>query len=160
MNELNPIGARLKAVSLIALVMLVSSGCQSLAYKSRIEEFKNENVSPARFTTITVLPLDASGFDPGIAARVRDNLKREGVNVAIPRVMAGDSEVSMQQLCPKDDPAPYTGVLWVSFDRVILRDCESTAVAYRAIGGYSGVDALAKKLLIYLRSAPAASTAQ
>lgn len=156
MNRLHPLHARLLAgVLLVAL-----SGCKTLAYKSRIEEFRNENVSPARFATIAVLPLDASGFDPGIAARVRENLKREGVNVATPRVMAGDSEVSMQQLCPKDDPPVYTGVLWVSFDRIILRDCESTAVAYRAIGGYSGVDALAKKLLLYLRSAPVTSTAQ
>ena len=100
-----------------------------------------------------MLPLDPSGFDPGIAARVRDNLKKEGVNIVSARVMVGDSEASMQQLCPKNDPAEYQGVLWVTYDRLILRDCESTAVAFRAIGGYSGVDALAKRLLAYLRSA-------
>jgi hypothetical protein len=89
---------------------------------------------------------------------VRENLKKQGINVASARVMVPESEVSMQQLCPKNDPASYQGVLWVAFDRVILRDCESTAVAYRAIGGYSGVDALAKKLVIYLRSGVPATT--
>lgn len=137
---------------LLLLAATASSGCKSMAYKSRVEEFRNANIAPTRFTAITVLPLDPTGFDPGIAARVRDNLKREGVNVMTARVMAGESEVSMAQLCPKDDPPGYQGVLWVAFDRIILRDCESTAVAFRAIGGYSGVDALAKKLLIYLRS--------
>jgi hypothetical protein len=140
-------------ILLATLSSIVLANCSSLAYRSRIEEFRNEAVPPDRFTTIAVLPLDASGFDPGIAARVRDNLKKEGVNIVSARVMVGDSEASMQQLCPKEDPAEYKGVLWVTYDRVILRDCESTAVAYRAIGGYSGVDALAKKLLVYLRGA-------
>lgn len=145
--------------SLVALAILAATlaGCNKLAYRSRIDEFRNESVSPARFTAIAVLPLDPSGFDPGIAARVRDNLKKEGVNIVSARVMVGDSEASMQQLCPKNDPAEYQGVLWVTYDRIILRDCESTAVAYRAIGGYSGVDALAKRLLAYLRSTPPTS---
>lgn len=141
----------------VAILAATLAGCNKLAYRSRIDEFRNESVSPARFTAIAVLPLDPSGFDPGIAARVRDNLKKEGVNIVSARVMVGDSEASMQQLCPKNDPAEYQGVLWVTYDRIILRDCESTAVAYRAIGGYSGVDALAKRLLAYLRSAPPTS---
>jgi hypothetical protein len=138
--------------------MLLMAGCSSLAYKSRITEFHNAEVPASRFATIAVLPVDPNGFDPGIAARVRENLKQQGINIATPRVMVPESEVSMQQLCPKDDPASYQGVLWVTFDRIILRDCESTAVAYRAVGGYSGVDALAKKLVIYLRSGAAATT--
>jgi hypothetical protein len=143
----------------VVLGAMATTACKSMAYKSRVEEFRNASIPSSRFSAITVLPLDPSGFDPGIAARVRDNLKREGVNVMTARVMAGESEVSMSQLCPKDDPPGYQGVLWVSFDRIILRDCDSTAVAYRAIGGYSGVDALAKKLLVYLRTAtPATST--
>lgn len=142
-----------RALIALAISTATLAGCSRLAYRSRIDEFRNESVSPARFTAIAVLPLDPSGFDPGIAARVRDNLKKEGVNIVSARVMVGDSEASMQQLCPKNDPAEYQGVLWVTYDRVILRDCESTAVAYRAIGGYSGVDALAKRLLAYLRSA-------
>jgi hypothetical protein len=73
-------------------------------------------------------------------------------------VMAAESEVSMAQLCPKNDPPDYQGVLWVTYDRIVLRDCESTAVAYRAIGGYSGVDALAKKLVTYLKTAPPLTT--
>jgi hypothetical protein len=149
-NRFGVIGCVLLAIPL--------GGCSSLAYKSRITEFHNAEVPASRFAAIAVLPLDPNGFDPGIAARVREALKREGVTVETPRVMLPDSEVSMPQLCPKDDPAPYQGVLWVTFDRVILRDCESTAVAYRAIGGYSGVDALAKKLVIYLRTGAAATT--
>ena len=145
------------ALAALTLSAVVLAGCNKLAYRSRIEEFRHESITPARFTAIAVLPVDPSGFDPGIAARVRDNLKKEGVNIIAARVMVGESEASMQQLCPKNDPAEYQGVLWVTYDRVILRDCESTAVAYRAIGGYSGVDALAKRLLVYLRSAPTTS---
>lgn len=142
------------AQALGTMLLLTTMGCSSLAYRSRIEEFRNDSVPPARFSAIAVLPLDPSGFDPGIAARVRDNLKKQGVNVVTARVMVAESEASMPQLCPKDDPADYQGVLWVTFDRLILRDCESTAVAWRAIGGYSGVDALAKRLMVYLRGGP------
>jgi hypothetical protein len=142
------------------LVLVAASGCKSIAYKSRIEEFHNPAVSAARFTAIAVLPVDANGFDPGIAARVRDNLKKQGINVVSARVMVQESEVSMAQLCPKNDPPEYQGVLWVTYDRVVLRDCESTAVAYRATGGYSGVDALAKKFVTYLKTAPQSTTAQ
>jgi hypothetical protein len=142
----------------LMLALAFSTGCSSMAYRSRIEEFQNPDVRAARFTSIAVLPVDASGFDPGIAARVRDNLKKQGINVATARVMAAESEVSMAQLCPKNDPPDYQGVLWVTYDRIVLRDCESTAVAYRAIGGYSGVDALAKKLVTYLKTAPPLTT--
>lgn len=146
-----------RALSYLAAALLLT-GCSSMAYRSRIEEFQNPDIPAARFTAITVLPMDPSGFDPGIAARVRDNLKKQGVNVLTARVMVQESEVSMAQLCPKDDPPEYKGVLWVAYDRIILRDCESTAVAYRAIGGYSGVDALARKLVVYLRTPTAQTT--
>jgi hypothetical protein len=134
--------------------LLLLTGCSSLAYKSRVEEFTSPAIPGARFTTITVLPLDPNGFDPGIAARVRDNLKKQGINVVTARMLLPESEVSMPQLCPKDDPPAYKGVLWVTFDRIILRDCESSAIAYRAVGGYSGVDALAKKFVTYLKTSP------
>jgi hypothetical protein len=150
---------RFRARALMCLLgALLLGSCSRLAYRSRIEEFQNPDVPATRFTAIAVLPVDPGGFDPGIAARVRDNLKREGVNVVSARVMLPESEVSMPQLCPKDDPPEYQGVLWVAFDRIILRDCESTAVAYRAIGGYSGVDALAKRLVLYLRTSSATTT--
>ncbi len=144
-------------LGLLAGAILLSS-CNRLAYRSRIEEFQNPDVPASRFQAIAVLPVDPEGFDPGIAARVRDNLKRQGVNVMTARVMLPESEVSIPQLCPKDDPPGYQGVLWVTYDRIILRDCESAAVAYRAIGGYSGVDALAKRLVIYLNTTSAQST--
>ena len=143
------------------LSLVAAAGCSSMAYKSRVDEFRNSNIPPSRFNTITVLPMDPSGFDPGIAARVRDGLKRQGINVATARVLIGEGEASMSQLCPRHDPPAYQGVLWVSFDRIILRDCESSAVAYRAIGGYSGVDALARKLALYLKTpVPATTTGQ
>ena len=149
----------MKATTLAVLsaAMLLGS-CSSIAYRSRIDEFINPDVPPSRFTAITVLPVDPEGFDPGIAARVRDNLRSQGINVVTPRMVLEESEVSIPQLCPKDDPPEYKGVLWVAYDRLILRDCETAAVAWRALGGYAGVDAMAKRLVTYLRSTAAQST--
>ena len=61
-----------RAVFVLAILL---SGCGRMAYKSKVDEFRNETISAAKFTTITVLPYSQDGFDPGIAARVRDNLK-------------------------------------------------------------------------------------
>ena len=36
----------------------------------------------------------------------------------------------------------------------VTGESEKVAVAYRALGNYSGVDQLAKKLLLYLKSTP------
>lgn len=143
------------ALPLLAGIAIASSACGGMAYKSKITEFRNDSIPAARFNIITVIPVDPNGFDPGIAARVRDNLKKQGINVVTARMHMPESETSIPHLCPKNDPPAYTGVLWVTYDRLILRDCESTAVAFRAVGGYSGVDALAKKLVLYLKTAPA-----
>ena len=145
-----------------ARVVLVSAlllgGCSRMAYKSKVDEFRNEQIPAARFTTITVLPYDQEGFDAGIAARVRDNLKKQGINVVTARMHMTESEVSIPQLCPKVDAPEYKGVLWVTFDRIVLRDCETSAVAFRAIGGYAGVDVLARRLVAYLKTGGAGST--
>ena len=140
--------------SLMLATLLFAGACSSLAYKTRVEEFTNSNIQAGRFTTIAVLPIDPNGFDPGIAARVRDSLKKQGINIVSARSSMPESEVSMPHLCPKNDPPEYKGVLWVTFDRIILRDCESAAIAYRATGGYAGVDVLARKLATYLKTAP------
>jgi hypothetical protein len=47
--------------------------------------------------------------------------------------------------------------VFVTWDRLILRDCETTAVAYRATGGYAGIDKLTEKFLVYLKAAPSAA---
>lgn len=140
--------------SLMLATLLFVGACSSLAYKTRVEEFTNANIPAARFTTIAVLPVDPNGFDPGIAARVRDNLKKQGIRVVSARNSMPESEVSMPHLCPKADPPEYKAVVWVTFDRIIMRDCESTAIAYRATGGYAGVDVLTRKLVTYLKTAP------
>jgi hypothetical protein len=91
-------------------------------------------------------------FDPQIAARVRENLRKQGIKIVPARSMMPESEASMPLLCPKDNPPEYQGVLWVTFEYILLRDCESAAVAFRAEGGYAGVDAMAKKLVLYLKA--------
>jgi len=135
-------------------VLILPSGC-GLAYRSRIEEFRNDSIPGSRFTAIAILPVAEKGFDPQIAARVRENLKKQGIRIVPARLMMPQSDVSIPHLCPKDNPPEYKGVLWVTFEYILLRDCETASVAFSAEGGYAGVDAMAKKLVLYLKSTAA-----
>jgi hypothetical protein len=136
---------------LFLAVIFLPSGC-GFAYRTRIEEFRSDSIPGSRFTAIAILPVNERSFDPQIAARVRENLRKQGITIVPARSMMPESEVSMAHLCPKDNPPEYQGVLWVTFEYLLLRDCQSTAVAFRAEGGYAGVDAMAKRLVLYLKS--------
>ena len=142
------------SLALLLGLAVAAGACGKLAYKSRIDEFRNASMTADRFKTIAILPADPNGPDPNIAARVRGQLRREGISIVNARVMVGEGEVGMKELCSPQQPAEYQGVLFVTWDKIILRDCETSAVAYRASGSYSGVDLLAKKLLLYLKNAP------
>jgi hypothetical protein len=137
---------------LLLLAALFSPAGCGLAYRTRIEEFRSDSIPGSRFTAIAVLPVTEKSFDPQIAARVKENLRKQGIKIVPARLMMPQSDVSIPHLCPKDNPPEYKGVLWVSFDYILLRDCESAAVAFSAEGGYAGVDAMAKRLLLYLKS--------
>lgn len=143
-----------KGLALALAVTLLGGACGKLAYKSRIDEFRNASMTADQFSTIAILPVDPNGPDPQIAARVRGQLRREGIAIVNARVLVPEGEVGMKELCSPDAPAEYKGVLFVTWDKLILRDCETSAVAYRAAGSYSGVDLLAKKLLLYLKGTP------
>lgn len=141
-------------LTIAGALVLTSAGCGKFAYKSRIDEFRNPGMAADRYTTIAILPVDPNGPDPNIAARVRGILRRDSIHIVNARVMVPEGEVGMKELCSPDRPAEYKGVLFVTWDRLILRDCETAAVAYQASGSYSGVDLLAKKLLLYLKNQP------
>lgn len=145
---------QIRTLGLVVLLAMSAGACSSMAYRTKIDEFRNPSIAPERYTTIAILPVNTDGPDATIAARVRDNLRKQGVHIVPARRMVGEGEVSMKELCTPEAPAEYKGVLFVTWDRLILRDCETTAVAYRAMGNYSGVDQLAKKLVLYLRATP------
>ena len=63
----------------------------------------------------------------------------------------GSFRVSIASLTIRNGRAPSGGGLNNNGD-LLLRDCETAAVAFSAEGGYAGVDAMAKKLVLYLRS--------
>lgn len=143
--------------SAVLLALGISSAaCSSLAYRSRVEEFHNADLSATRYTTVAVLPVDPNGFDMNIAARVRDHLLKEGLQVIPAIKLVGEGEVTTKEACEPGRNPGYTGIVFVTWDRLIVRDCATTAVAYRAVGGYAGVDKLTQRLVAYLKTPPTA----
>jgi hypothetical protein len=146
-----------KQWAFVLAISMWAGACSSLAYRSRVEEFHNSSLSASRYGVVAVLPVDPKGFDTNIAARVRDHLKKEGWKVVPALKLVGEGEVTTKEVCEPTQHPEYTGVVFVSWDRLILRDCETTAVAYRATGGYAGIDKLTQRFMVYLKAAPAAA---
>lgn len=138
--------ARCAAVLFAVLI----SGC-SVFMRSRINELANSDISPRRFQVLAVLPMEMEGFGPQVAARARDQIERSGVATAVARKWMPEGDAGMQDLCPRENPPPYQGVVFVAWDRMVLRDCETGFVAWRASGGYAGVDAMVKRMVHYIR---------
>ena len=146
-----------KQWAVVLVVGMCAGACSSMAYRSRVEEFNNSNLSANRYDVVAVLPVDPHGFDTNIAARVRDHLRKEGWKVVPALKLVGESEVTTKEVCEPSQHPEYRGVVFVSWDRLILRDCETTAVAYRAVGGYAGIDKLTQRFLVYLKTGPTAA---
>lgn len=138
----------------LAAALSLLSGCSSLVLRSEIDEFQNSAIPAERFRTLAVVPADPGGYDAQIAAWARQLLREEGVSVVAPRVFAPEGETALGELCPRGRLADFDGVLFVTWDQITLRDCESYAVAYQARGRYAGLDAMTKRLLRYLRRQP------
>lgn len=140
-------------------MMVLLAGCgQRLMYNTKIDEYRNPNIESTRFTNLTVLPVDpADNFAMDMAARVRVKLKADSVHLSQPLKLEPEGEVGMQELCPPDRTVEYKGVLFVAWDRLILRDCATKAVAFRTLGNYAGIDAMLQRLVKYLREKPAGS---
>lgn len=137
------------------MALLVGAGCMlsgcGLAMRSRIEELANSQIAPSRFHVLAVLPMESSGFGPQVAARAKEQIELSGVQTATPRVWMPEGDAGMKDLCPRENPPPYQGVVFVAWDRVVLRDCETGFVAWRATGGYAGVDAMVKRMVQYIK---------
>lgn len=146
-----------KHAALLLAGALMAAGCGNhLMYNTKIDEYRNPNIAAAHFATITVMPVDPEDkFAMQMAGRVRAKLKADSVPLAQPLKLADEGEVGMAEICPPDQHVDYQGVLFVAWDRLILRDCDTKAVAFRTLGNYAGIDAMLQRFVKYLHEKPA-----
>lgn len=144
-------GRTLACAAVLAVVGIGGGGCSRLLHReSDVRVFQSVEVRPDRFRIVAVVPADLSQFGPQIAHRAYQMLKDRGRDVVWIASAYEEGPGAMERLCPRGRVAPYDGVVFVTWDRVTLRDCETHEVAFDVQGGYTGVDAMTARLLRYL----------
>jgi hypothetical protein len=136
-----------------ALLLILAgpvAGCSLLA-RPVATEYPNAQIPASKFTSLAVLPADPRSHDPQIAARARQNLRADGIEIVEANASAKETVAAMLELCPKDKPARFAGVVFVTWNHLQLLDCATHEVAYSIDGRYSGIDEMTKRLARYLK---------
>lgn len=148
----------LLAVALVAAAGWACSG-QSVAYgSSAVQESRAAAGEGRTYEQLAVTPMDPEGYDPQIAGRVERQLQSHGYEAEMILVEGAPTSVPvvMEAICTGEQtPLRADGVVFVTWDRLVLRDCETREGAYEVSGGYSGVDALVEHMVRYFRGEPA-----
>lgn len=150
--------ARARTCGLLVITILTvlgASACGRLLHReSDLREFESSEIRPNRFRILAVVPADPSQFGPQIAYRAFRLLRDRGKTVVWIGAAYDEGPAAMARLCPQGKVASFDGVVFVTWDRITLRDCATHEIAYDIQGGYTGVDAMTGRLIRYLQSAP------
>jgi hypothetical protein len=142
----------------VAPLLAVASvlGCANLLpAKGRVTEFKSTTV-PATVTykTIAVIASDDTNNALRMSASVRSQLTENGIN-GVKRSGRWDTEDSaVNEICRTPGPEGLVqGVVIVSYDTLVLRECESKLVHYKIVGGGRlALNQMAEKLIGFVRT--------
>lgn len=133
-----------------AMVILTALWACSGPY-GRVKETQNPTISPDRFKNLVVIAGESDQGDQQIAARVREALTDAGLTIVSRRGTWETEEQSLMDICPLGAGTGLDGVLFVWWNRMTLRDCETHRTAYHVDAAYTGTENMIKRLLGYLR---------
>jgi len=121
--------------------------------KGRPTEFRSDTAPRVNYKTIVVIAADDNKNALKMSSVVRTQLNKDGFN-AIRRSGRWTSEDdAMNDVCRAGQPEKIDGMLVVSFEMLLLRECSSKLTAYKVNGGGRlGVPEMTLKLENYLRS--------
>lgn len=145
---------------LLLMVAGLGWGCGSVGYTGEdVRETRVMTGQGERFRALGVVPFDPDGYDTQIAGRARRQLESRGFEAELIVVEGSGSayvEMVLREICEGSrSPIDAQGVVFVTWDRLELRDCASGEVAYEVEGGYAGVDRMVEDMVRYFRGEPA-----
>lgn len=146
----------------MVLAGLLCSAASCLRPYGKVQEAVNPAVPGSQFRTLTVIAAGDEDADIQVAVRVRRSLEQAGVAV-VPSPGRWPTELAaLEGVCGVNEVPESTavqraaarvdGVLFVSWDRLLLRDCPTQRTAYEIKGSWSGVDYMVRRLVKYLRT--------
>jgi hypothetical protein len=146
-----------RSIARLAPVLAAAStlGCANLLpAKGRVTEFRSTTAPNVAYKVIAVIASDDSNSSLRMSATVRTQLNENGV-AGVRRSGRWDSEdTAVNEICRTPGPeGSVQGVVIVSYDTLVLRECESRLVAYKIIGGGRlALNQMADRLIEYVRS--------
>jgi len=134
--------------------------CGGVAYTGEdVNEIRHVPGQGEKYTALGVVPFDPNGYDPQIAGRARRQLESHGIEAEMIIVEGGGSpyyETVLREICEgARSPIEAQGVVFVTWDRLELRDCDSGEIVYEIEGGYAGIDRMVEHMVGYIEDRPA-----
>jgi hypothetical protein len=129
------------------------AGCGSLIKPMKTVEQRNDRIPGNKFQAIAVIAGEDSGPGIRLSAQVREQINQNGITAVR---KAGRWQLQLEafnDICRPDQEQPVKGVLIVTYDRLILHDCDTKGVAYSIAGGATlGLTQMTDKLVAYIKS--------
>ena len=112
----------------------------------------NPNIPAGRFRTIAAIAGGDSRTDIRMSATVRQQLADSGFTV-VRRAGRWDSEAeAVRAVCAPGEVPAVDGVLFIWYNRLVLRDCGTEGTAYEISAGTTeGISGMTQSLIRYLR---------
>lgn len=165
-------------VALLAGALLLSvaaCGGSGIDVRYQRDNLSEERYAPdgSKYEVLGVVPFNTEEYDPQIAGRVRRKLTGRGYTAEMYLVQSGGNpspKMVMETVCPSSADSDTTkasgqrpekvlagidGVVFVTWNHLVLRDCETHGVAYEVDGGYSGVEKMLDWMERYFEGKPA-----
>lgn len=151
------VGHRLAALAAGA-VLVTATACATpggVFKTGEMDEARHKPDFGVEQPLISVVPVDPTGYDQQVAQRVADQFRQRGYSIRLRVPRAREQAAVMSALCPREQSVPsQDGVVFATWNRLVLRDCRTHEVAYEIEGGYSGVDEMVRWMDRYLRGLP------
>lgn len=141
----------------LANLAILALGVGTLACSGvlgRPDESRDFGIPGEKFQTLAVIAGGTSNFDIQVAVRTQRTLEGADYDVSSPAGRWSSPAAAVEALCSEDAETRYDGVIFVVWDDLELRDCETGRVAYHVEGGFGGVEEMTERLVRYLRGEP------
>jgi hypothetical protein len=137
-----------------AVCVTLLAGCGSgLMKPMKTVEQRNDRIPGNKFQTIAVIAGDETRPGLRLSVQVREQMNKQGITAVRKAGRWGSQLEAFNDICRPDQEEPVKGVLIVTYDRLVLHDCDTKGVAYSIIGGAAlGLTQMTDKLVAYIKS--------
>ncbi len=138
--------------ALLAVAALLLAGC--VVGRKGFENW-NAAVPAGRFRTVATIASSGSRNDLRMMVQVRQDLQKAGLNAVGSAGRWETVSEAIAQICSPTAEQPVDGVVVVSYDHLVLYDCQNSKAAFEIQGSnQTGLTVMTARLIRYLKRKP------